>query len=360
MDTDRIASARVMVVGCGALGNEVLKNLVLMGVERFWIVDFDKVERHNLSRSVLFRLNDVQSGRYKAEVAAERLREYNPSVEAVPLVCDFCHGVGLGLIMDMDVLISCVDNRWTRYIINRKCMRAGKMWVDGGIYGLEGTARVFGYGRNCYACSLAPQSREQLRQRFSCATAIRRAEQNGSAFTTAIAASVTGAVQAQEALKILSPALGDGETSLAGKMFYYEGEKMSGRLVRFSAYDEDCPEHERWTPEEGRTYRIHASASGQLGGATLRLRDFAFVDRVEDKVSGEIFRPMLPDYRVEEYIKGNPRTSARLMSDFYQHSLTELDSGFPYPELDFRALGYAERDVVEIMEEGRIKYIKLI
>ena len=45
-----IQSARVMVVGCGALGNEVLKNLVLMGVEHIVAVDFDVVEMGNLSR----------------------------------------------------------------------------------------------------------------------------------------------------------------------------------------------------------------------------------------------------------------------------------------------------------------------
>ena len=52
-DQKRIHAAHVMVVGCGALGNEVLKNLVLMGVEHMTVVDFDIVEMGNLSRSVL-------------------------------------------------------------------------------------------------------------------------------------------------------------------------------------------------------------------------------------------------------------------------------------------------------------------
>ena len=50
----KIEEAHIMVVGCGALGNEVLKNLVLIGVQHLVIVDFDSVETDNLSRSVLF------------------------------------------------------------------------------------------------------------------------------------------------------------------------------------------------------------------------------------------------------------------------------------------------------------------
>ena len=140
---ERVESAKVMVVGCGALGNEVLKNLALFGVGHIWIVDFDKVEIHNLNRSVLYRKADAERRRLKVEAAAERLKELNPNVEIHTIAGDFCHDVGLGLVMEMDVVIGCVDNRWTRFIINRFCMRAGKPWVDGGIDGLDGTVRVF-------------------------------------------------------------------------------------------------------------------------------------------------------------------------------------------------------------------------
>ena len=50
---EKVSAANIMVVGCGALGNEVLKNLVLFGVEHLVIVDFDYVEASNLSRSIL-------------------------------------------------------------------------------------------------------------------------------------------------------------------------------------------------------------------------------------------------------------------------------------------------------------------
>ena len=86
-DQQRVSAARIMVVGCGALGNEVLKNLVLLGVEHIVAVDFDIVEAGNLSRSVLFSKSDSVQHRLKVEVVAERLRAMNPVLE-ITTVCE--------------------------------------------------------------------------------------------------------------------------------------------------------------------------------------------------------------------------------------------------------------------------------
>ena len=64
----QVSAARVMVVGCGALGNEVLKNLVLMGVTHIVAVDFDVVEMGNLTRSILFSKEDAENRRLKVDV----------------------------------------------------------------------------------------------------------------------------------------------------------------------------------------------------------------------------------------------------------------------------------------------------
>lgn len=135
---ERIRNARFMVVGCGALGNEVLKNLALFGAEHIVLVDFDEVEAGNLSRSVLFTRQDAESHRRKVQVAARRLTEMNPRMEVVPMDGDIAYDVGLGWIRRTDVVIGCVDSRWARYCINRLCMRAGVPWVDGGISSWKG------------------------------------------------------------------------------------------------------------------------------------------------------------------------------------------------------------------------------
>lgn len=131
-------------------------------------------------------------------------------------------------------------------------MRAGIPWVDGGIDGLEGTARVFIPGKNCYACNLGPEALKDLSYRLSCSSTIRRNEQAGRVPTTPVIASIIGAVEAQEAIKLLHPDELKHEelTSLCGKMFYYEGQHLTSRIVEFKGYDDECPVHEQWKPIE--------------------------------------------------------------------------------------------------------------
>ena len=74
---DLLAAARVLVVGAGALGNEAIKNLALLGVGTVYVIDLDTVEPSNLARSVLFRAED--GGQAKAVVAARRCARSTPT-----------------------------------------------------------------------------------------------------------------------------------------------------------------------------------------------------------------------------------------------------------------------------------------
>jgi adenylyltransferase/sulfurtransferase len=67
-DQKALQAARVMVVGAGAIGNELIKNLALLGVGHLLIIDFDRVEASNLSRTVLFQHSHL--GQSKAQRAA--------------------------------------------------------------------------------------------------------------------------------------------------------------------------------------------------------------------------------------------------------------------------------------------------
>src|ERR1700722_12037276 len=75
---DRLASAKVLVIGAGALGNEIVKNLALLGVGHVFIADMDRIENSNLSRAVLFRGSD--NGSFKAETAARAARDIYPDM----------------------------------------------------------------------------------------------------------------------------------------------------------------------------------------------------------------------------------------------------------------------------------------
>src|SRR5690606_29909653 len=137
-DQDLLQAAKILVVGVGALGNEILKNLALLGVGEIYLVDMDRVEISNLSRSVLFRAEDA--GKFKAEVAAARLRESNPELRVVPIVGNINFEVGMGLFRHVDVVIGGLDNREARMAINRRCWLTNTPWIDGAIEALNGVA----------------------------------------------------------------------------------------------------------------------------------------------------------------------------------------------------------------------------
>ena len=95
-DQEKLRRAKVLVVGAGALGNEVLKNLALLGIGRVWIVDFDAIEDTNLTRSVLFRSRD--RGRNKAVAAADAVRDINPDTRVTPPALQRDHGHWVGTV----------------------------------------------------------------------------------------------------------------------------------------------------------------------------------------------------------------------------------------------------------------------
>ena len=123
-DQERLASARIVVIGAGALGNELLKNLALLGIGNVFVADLDNIENSNLSRSVLYR--EADCGRPKAEVAAERARDIYPEMRVQSFVGDVVHDLGLGIYRWADVILGGLDNREARVAINQSTARAGK------------------------------------------------------------------------------------------------------------------------------------------------------------------------------------------------------------------------------------------
>lgn len=186
-------NAKVLVAGAGALGNEVVKNLALFGVGHIYVVDFDRIELSNLTRSVLFREEDAYSHSYKAEIVAKRAREINPQIKVTPIVGNLFSEVGLGLYRSVDVVIGCLDSRIARYLLNRLSLRAGKSWIDGSIENLTGVVKVYTPGMNCYECGLSREEFNNIMLRTGCADVVRTQSSAGRVATTPISASIVGA-----------------------------------------------------------------------------------------------------------------------------------------------------------------------
>jgi adenylyltransferase/sulfurtransferase len=235
-DREKVQNAKVMVVGAGALGNEVIKNLALMGIGNIFIVDFDKIEAANLSRSVLFRETD--NNRSKAEIAAARAKSINPDVHVQYLNGDVTTKLGLGIFRRMDVVIGCLDNREARLAVNRFCYWMNKPWVDGAIQELLGLVRVFVPGQGaCYECTLTEQALRDLSLRYSCPLLARQNILLGKVPTTPTIASIIGAMQSQEALKLIN-----NMPVEPGKVTHFNGMVNEMHTTAYSPR-EDCESH---------------------------------------------------------------------------------------------------------------------
>jgi adenylyltransferase/sulfurtransferase len=236
---ERLAAARVLVVGAGALGNEVIKNLALVGAGTVYVIDFDTVEPSNLSRSVLFRAGD--GGQAKAEVAARRARELNPDVTLIPIHGDVINDVGLGLFADVGVVIGCLDNREARLWVNRQCWKVGTPWVDAGIQEIQGVVKIFVPPESaCYECAMTSRDYQLLNLRYSCPLLRREQILEGKVPTAPTIASMMAALEVQEALKIIH-----GLPVAAGSALVFNGVTNQFYTTQLP-FREDCLSHETY------------------------------------------------------------------------------------------------------------------
>lgn len=139
----KLKNAKVLVVGAGGLGCPVLQYLCGAGVGTIGIIDFDKVELHNLHRQVLYSTTDV--GKPKAEAAARVLKAQNPHVEFLVYNDMLNKKNSTQLISGFDLVVDGSDNFPTRYLVNDTCVELGKPLVYGSIFNYEAQLAVFNY-----------------------------------------------------------------------------------------------------------------------------------------------------------------------------------------------------------------------
>ena len=173
-DQQKLRNAKVLVVGAGALGNEIVKNLAMLGIGNLLIADMDVIENSNLSRSVLYRQKD--NGRPKSLVAAEAAKEIYPDLLVHHFNGNVVYDLGVGVFRWADIIIGGLDNREARLSINRNCWKCSKPWIDGAIQQIDGVARVFipethPLGQPtapCYECTMSQTDWKLLQLRRSC------------------------------------------------------------------------------------------------------------------------------------------------------------------------------------------------
>lgn len=282
-----IENVRILVVGAGALGNEVLKNLVLMGVRHLTIVDFDAIESSNLSRTVLFRKEDIDKN--KALVAAEHLCEMAlcdaPDITGLDgnLMTDFGKAM---LFLQHDIVISCVDTQRCRAFINDWCVRTLTPFFEGGFEGFSTSISFFAPNpsfiqkSNGKAIFNLPSDdglfpdyeedftvclREEIGQelfdtkRNSCSGFKAKDTELVKIPTIQCVSALAGALIATEVIKYLS-----GKDTLRNKMLYYSALTQQTYIANYKP-DPKCTIHQEHTSIEKLPYDPEETMKGLLG-----------------------------------------------------------------------------------------------
>lgn len=304
LSQESIGKARIMVAGAGAIGNETLKNLALLGFRNIFIADFDSISTSNLSRTVLFRPED--KGKRKSEVAAIRTRDLclaeNPRVDWFD--GDIVWDLGTGVYREMDVVLGCLDNVETRLAINRQCWLAETPCIDAGIFGLAAGVTVYFPGQPpCYQCSVGSEQLQAARKRYSCDDYKQEMAAADKMPTVQVASAIASALQVQEAVKLLC-----GQRVIAGTKIFFQGQTNELSLVSYRSKP-DCMAHLTYPEIISTPLDHHASVREFIefvsreeysgAGATLDLRgDATFLVSAPCLQCGQAVELLKPVFRI--------------------------------------------------------------
>ncbi|MCY4178437.1 MAG: ThiF family adenylyltransferase [Endozoicomonadaceae bacterium] len=200
-----VKASSFAVIGCGAIGNEVAKNLALLGVGKIDLFDFDTIEIHNLTRSVLFRADDI--GFNKAEIAGKRIKELDCSIEVNVFPGDFWDLLSFTQISAYDAVLCCVDNFEARIKLNQLCFIAGTNLINTGIDSKFSQVEIFPFrsGKHipCYECNLPDSVYARMQERYSCGWLKKIAFHEKKIPTTIITSALTGSLAVANALNLI-------------------------------------------------------------------------------------------------------------------------------------------------------------
>lgn len=206
----RILQSRVLIIGAGGLGSPAAMYLASAGVGHITIVDDDTVDLTNLQRQIMHTTASI--GQAKVLSAQKTLHQLNPTVQVHPLQLRADHQLLQTLVAQADVVLDCCDNFQTRQTINTACVQQRVPLVSGAAIAMDGQIAVYDprdANAPCYACVFAPDAPPEEAR---CVTMGVLAPLVG----------VIGAMQALEALKLLTPT----GTSLSGYLLMLDARNM--------------------------------------------------------------------------------------------------------------------------------------
>lgn len=207
----RLKNATVLVSRCGGVGGTLAYHLAAAGVGRLILAHAGNLRLNDLNRQLLMSQAGLDQPR--VEQAAQRLREFNPHVEIVPVGENISAANVEGLVLQADMIASCAPLFGERLLLNRAAVAQRKPLVDCAMYELEAQLTTVLPGQGpCLAC-LYPTEPPAWKRQFPVFGAV---------------AGVVGSLGAMEVIKVLA---GLGEP-LVGKMLVCDLGDMSFRKVQ--------------------------------------------------------------------------------------------------------------------------------
>ncbi|MEJ2321612.1 MAG: molybdopterin-synthase adenylyltransferase MoeB [Gammaproteobacteria bacterium] len=218
---EKLASARVLVIGMGGLGSPAALYLASAGVGQLVLSDFDRVELSNLQRQVIHR--ETALNEPKALSAKQTIAALNSDVDVTAIDWQLAEDELAQQVGQADVVLDCSDNFETRFAVNAACVEARTPLVSGAAIRFDGQLTTFDFrqdGSPCYHCLFGGEGFAE-----SCA----------AEGILSPVVGVIGVLQALEAVKLVT---GAGAT-LSGRLLLFDGLNSEFQQVRY-ARDPGC------------------------------------------------------------------------------------------------------------------------
>ncbi|EJD08525.1 uncharacterized protein FOMMEDRAFT_165082 [Fomitiporia mediterranea MF3/22] len=153
---ERLSNVKVLLVGAGGIGCELLKNVVLTGFGKITLLDLDTIDLSNLNRQFLFRKKDIKQS--KALVAARTAQTFNPNVRITPIHANIKEPqFDVAWFRGFDIVLNALDNLDARRHVNKLCLAAGVPLVESGTAGYYGQVQPILKDRfECFDCLPKP------------------------------------------------------------------------------------------------------------------------------------------------------------------------------------------------------------